>query len=97
MHASRGNIAVSDLLDFQRHQLVLLANVEQWRQQRSLLMQEKTRRDATLVGSQQKVKSFENLREFQQSEAQRLEAARLQTRLDEWTTTRLASPQGDDR
>ena len=86
--ASTGNVAVSNLLDFQRHQLVLMGNIQFLTQQRSTLLQEKQRRESKLMKAQQAVKSFENLSEQQQNEALRLENERLQSRLDEWSNTR---------
>lgn len=86
--ASTGNVAVSNLLDFQRHQLVLMGNIQFLTQQRSTLLQEKQRRESKLMKAQQAVKSFENLSEQQQNEARRLENERLQSRLDEWSNTR---------
>ena len=44
--ASTGNVTIGNLLDFQRHQLVLLGNIQFLSQQRATLMQEKTRRDS---------------------------------------------------
>lgn len=92
--ASTGNVAVGNLLDFQRHQLVLIGNSQHLRQQISTLEQEKTRREIKLTKAQQAVKSFEKLREQQDEEAQRQEALRLQTRLDEWSNTRVISEKG---
>ncbi|MDZ4851534.1 MAG: flagellar FliJ family protein [Pirellulaceae bacterium] len=86
--ASTGNVAVSNLLDFQRHQLVLMGNIQFLTQQRSTLLQEKQRRESKLMKAQQAMKSFENLSEQQQNEAQRLGNERLQSRLDEWSNTR---------
>lgn len=90
-NASTGNVAVSGLLDLQRHQLVLIGNTQHLKQQISTLEQEKTRRDIKLMKAQQAVKSFEKLREQQQTESQRQEAMRLQSRLDEWSNTRVVS------
>jgi flagellar biosynthesis chaperone FliJ len=93
-HASTGNLTVSNLLDFQRHQLVLLGNSNYLKQQRSTLEQEKARRDSKLIKAQQAVRSFEKLREQQQLESLQQEANRLQSRLDEWSNTRAISDKG---
>jgi flagellar protein FliJ len=93
-NASTGNVAVNSLLDLQRHQLILIGNTQHLLQQISTLEQEKTRREIKLMKAQQAVKSFEKLREQQQEEAQRQEALRLQSRLDEWSNTRVVSEKG---
>ncbi len=90
-NASTGNVAVSSLLDLQRHQLILIGNTQHLKQQISTLAQEKARREIKLMKAQQAVKSFEKLREQQQEEAKRQEALRLQSRLDEWSNTRVVS------
>ena len=89
--ASVGNVLVGDLMDFQRHQLVLMGNIQFLSQQKSTLVQEKIRRDFKLMKAQQAVKSFENLSDQQQAESQRIEAERLQSRLDEWSNTRVVT------
>jgi len=89
--ASTGNVAIGSLMDFQRHQLILMGNIQYLSQQRSTLLQEKTRRDIKLMKAQQAVKSFENLSEQQNAEFKKIEAERLQSRLDEWSNTRVVS------
>jgi flagellar FliJ protein len=93
-NASTGYVAVSSLLDLQRHQLILIGNTQHLKQQISTLEQEKTRREIKLMKAQQAVKSFEKLREQQQEEAKQQEALRLQSRLDEWSNTRVVSEKG---
>ncbi len=93
-NASTGNVAVSSLLDFQRHQLILIGNTQHLKQQISTLEQERTRREIKLTKAQQAVKSFEKLRAQQEEESQREEALRLQSRLDEWSNTRVVSEKG---
>jgi flagellar export protein FliJ len=83
--ASQGSIAIADLMEIQRHELVLSANVQYFQQQRGKLVQEKERREHRLMKAQQAVKAIEKLHEqHQQAEAHR-EAQQLQIRLDEWS------------
>ena len=93
-HSSTGKVAISSLLDLQRHQLILIGHTQHLKQQRSTLEQERTRREITLTKAQQAVKSFEKLQEQQQAESIRIEAHRLQSRLDEWSNTRVVADKG---
>lgn len=86
-----GTVAVAQLMEIQRHQLMLLGNVQYLNQQRGKLIQEKTRRDYALLKAQQALKSLEKLREKRLSEAETIEAASVQSRLDEWSNTRVVS------
>ncbi len=88
-----GSVAVGQLMEIQRHQLMLLGNVQYLNQQRSKLLQEKTRREYTLLKAQQALKSLEKLREKRLTEAETIAAAAVQSRLDEWSNTRAVARQ----
>ncbi len=86
--ASYGTIAVGQLMEIQRHQLMLLGNVQYLNQQRGKLLQEKTRRDFALLKAQQALKSLEKLKEKRINEETFRDAQLAQGRLDEWANTR---------
>jgi flagellar export protein FliJ len=93
--ASVGNIAVGQLMEIQRHQLMLFGNIQYLNHQRGKLLQEKSRRDHALLKAQQALKSLEKLRERRLSEAEIHDALRVQSRLDEWSNTRSVSNRTD--
>ncbi len=86
--ALRGTVAVGQLMEIQRHQLMLLGNVQYINQQRGKLLHEKTRRDSALLKAQQALKSLEKLKEKQKADDEFRAAALMQSRLDEWANTR---------
>jgi flagellar protein FliJ len=86
-----GSVAVTTLTDIQRHQLILLGNIQHLNQQRATLLQEKNRRDHILLKAQQALKSLEKLRDKRLDAVQAHEAQMVQNRLDEWANTRVAS------
>lgn len=93
--ALRGTVSVGQLMEIQRHQLMLLGNVQYINQQRGKLLHEKTRRDSALLKAQQALKSLEKLKEKQKADDEFRAAALMQSRLDEWANTRaIIRPSG---
>jgi flagellar export protein FliJ len=91
--ALHGTIAVGQLMEIQRHQLILIGNVQYLNQQRGKLLQEKTRRDFALLKAQQALKSLEKLKEKRDGEEKFRDAKLAQGRLDEWANTRVIAQQ----
>lgn len=89
--ALSGSIAVAALMEIQRHQLILLGQIQYLSQQRGKLVQEEERRQAKLVKAQQALKSMEKLAEKHVDELQQKESKSMQSRLDEWSNTRAIS------
>ena len=90
MQASHGAVNLHQILEAQRFQMVLSAQLDQIADHQSKLKQELERREFTLLKTQQAVKSLEKLRE-QRDEAAEIHAlAKQQERLDEWASIRHA-------
>jgi len=85
---SQGNISIRELTEIQRYQLVLLGQIQHLQGQRATLIDEQNRREAVLLKAQQSLKSLQKLHEQYRQEALVIDAARLQSRLDEWSNTR---------
>jgi flagellar export protein FliJ len=85
--ALQGAVAITSLLGIQRHQLILLGNIQYLSQQRGKLLQESHRREYRLMKTQQAVKSMEKLQERYRLEALARDDKLLQSRLDEWSNT----------
>jgi len=85
---SQGNISIRELTEIQRYQLVLLGQIQYLQGQRATLIDEQNRREAVLLKTQQSLKSLQKLHEQYRQEALVIDAARLQSRLDEWSNTR---------
>ena len=85
---SQGNISIRELTEIQRYQLVLLGQIQHLQGQRATLVDEQNRREAVLLKAQQSLKSLQKLHEQYRQEALVIDAARLQSRLDEWSNTR---------
>ena len=85
---SQGNISIRELTEIQRYQLVLLGQIQHLQGQRATLIDEQNRREAVLLKTQQSLKSLQKLHEQYRQEALVIDAARLQSRLDEWSNTR---------
>lgn len=85
---SQGNISIRELTEIQRYQLVLLGQIQHLQGQRATLIDEQNRREAVLLKAQQSLKSLQKLHEQYRQEAMTIDAARLQSRLDEWSNTR---------
>ncbi len=88
--ASYGNVLLTQLLDAQRYQLVLAAQSSQLQQNLQTLQDELGRRRDVLIQRQQAVKSLEKFREQRSKEAEKIELARNQSRLDEWSNIKFA-------
>lgn len=91
-----GSIELNPLMEVQRYQLLLIGQIQYLKQQRETLDGEQKRREAVLVKAQQAVKSFEKLEEHQREQNAKVEAERLQSRLDEWSNTRSAVKKNGD-
>lgn len=88
--ASHGAVNLHQILDAQRFQMVLAAQLDQIMDHQGKLKQELERREFTLLKAQQAVKSLEKLRE-QRDEVEVTHAlAKQQERLDEWASIRHA-------
>ena len=85
---SQGNISIRELTEIQRYQLVLLGQIQHLQGQRATLIDEQNRREAVLLKAQQSLKSLQKLHEQYRQKALVIDAARLQSRLDEWSNTR---------
>jgi flagellar export protein FliJ len=98
--ASHGAINLRQLLDAQRFQMILNAQVQQLDQNLNELSAELGRREAVLLRCQQNVKSLEKLKEQRAEAAATLALAKQQERTDEWSSVRYASDiqssEGDD-
>jgi flagellar export protein FliJ len=88
--ASAGAIDLRRLLDAQRFQMILLAQVQQLDDNLGKLGQELERREALLLKSQQAVKSLEKLRDQRIESAETLALLKQQERTDEWSSVRHA-------
>jgi flagellar export protein FliJ len=88
--ASAGAIDLRRLLDAQRFQMILLAQVQQLDDHLSKLNQELERREASLLKCQQSVKSLEKLRDQRIESAETLALLKQQERTDEWSSVRHA-------
>jgi flagellar export protein FliJ len=88
--AIQGTIALTQVLEAQRYQLVLAAQVSQILENMSVLNQERQRREAVLLKCQQAIKSLEKLRTQRSNAADTLALAKQQDRLDEWSSIRHA-------
>ncbi len=78
-------------LDAQRYQMYLDSRVAGLQGQVGLIDQEIERRRAALVKCEQAVRSLEKLQDHQRSEWMAAEAARAQSRLDQWSSFRYWS------
>ncbi len=88
--ASQGTVNMRNILDTQRFQMTLLAQVQQIDQHLGELRQELQRRELALVHCQQEVKSLEKLREQRREEAESRSLLQQQERTDEWASIRFA-------
>lgn len=88
--ASQGAIAIQQVLEAQRFQMVLAAQESQIKQNLGLLHQELERRESALLKCQQSVKSLEKLKSQRFAAADTLAMAKQQERLDEWSSIRHA-------
>ena len=85
-----GSIDISSLLDWQRYEMQLDAHRRTLLERKEILDAERARRDAELLRCQQALKAVETLQERHAQRARERAAKLLQSRLDEWSTTRLA-------
>jgi flagellar export protein FliJ len=88
--ASSGAIDLRRLLDAQRFQMVLAAQVQQLDEHLGKLQQELERREASLLKCQQAVKSLEKLRDQRIESAETFALLKQQERTDEWSSVRHA-------
>ena len=88
--ASHGAVNLHQILDAQRFQMVLAAQLDQIADHQSKLKQELERREFTLLKTQQAVKSLEKLKEQRDHAAEVHALAKQQERLDEWASIRHA-------
>lgn len=88
--ASHGAVNLYQILDAQRFQMVLAAQLDQIADHQSKLKQELERREFTLLKTQQAVKSLEKLKEQRDHAAEVHALAKQQERLDEWASIRHA-------
>lgn len=88
--ASLGAINLQSILDTQRFQMVLGAQVQQIDNHLGTLNQELQRREAQLLKCQQAVKSLEKLRDQRTESAELLALQKQQERTDEWASVRFA-------
>jgi flagellar export protein FliJ len=93
--ASHGAVNLHQILDAQRFQMVLAAQMEQIADHQSKLKQELERREFTLLKAQQAVKSLEKLRDQRDAAAEVHALAKQQERLDEWASVRHAMAIGN--
>ncbi|MCU0715062.1 MAG: flagellar export protein FliJ [Pirellula sp.] len=97
--ASVGAMNLQSILDTQRFQMVLGAQVQQIENHLGTLNQELQRREAQLLKCQQAVKSLEKLRDQRAEAAETLILQKQQERTDEWASVRFAmdiQSQSDD-
>ncbi|XZE32774.1 flagellar export protein FliJ [Pirellulaceae bacterium SH501] len=97
--ASVGAVNLQSILDTQRFQMVLGAQVQQIDNHLGTLNQELQRRESQLLKCQQAVKSLEKLRDQREESAETLALQRQQERTDEWASVRFAmdiQSQSDD-
>ena len=92
---SQGKISIRELTEIQRYQIVLQGQIQHLQGQRATLLEEQNVREAALLKTQQSLKSLQKLQEHHRQEELSIDAARLQSRLDEWSNTRtvLEGPQ----
>jgi flagellar export protein FliJ len=88
--ASSGAVDLRGLLDAQRFQMILIAQVQQLDEHLGKLNQELERREALLLKCQQAVKSLEKLRDQRTESAEILALLKQQERTDEWSSVRHA-------
>ncbi len=88
--ASHGMIAIRQILDAQRYQLILEAQAAEIADHQGKLQQELERRQHQLVRAQQSVKSLEKLRDQRAKAEDTLALAKQQERLDEWASVRYS-------
>ncbi len=88
--SSFGAINLHQILDAQRYQMVLAAQLAQIADHKGKLNQELERRQFALMQSQKAVKSLEKLRDQSSQSADLHALARQQERLDEWSSIRHA-------
>jgi flagellar export protein FliJ len=88
--ASHGAVNLYQILDAQRFQMVLAAQLDQIADHQSKLKQELERREFTLLKTQQAVKSLEKLKEQRDHATEVHALAKQQERLDEWASIRHA-------
>lgn len=88
--ASNGAIQLQGILDAQRFQMVIGAQVNHLDHQLGQLRQELERREIALLKCQQSVKSLEKLRDQRVEAAETLALSKQQERLDEWSSVRHA-------
>jgi flagellar protein FliJ len=89
--ATQGTFDLRQVLDAQRFQMILAAQLEQLNDQLGKLNQELERRQAILLRYQIAVKSLEKLRDQRNHSAEQSALAKQQERLDEWSSVRFAS------
>lgn len=97
--ASQGAMNLQSILDTQRFQMVLGAQVQQIDNHLGTLHQELQRREALLLKCQQGVKSLEKLRDQREESEEVLALQKQQERTDEWASVRFAmdiQSQSDD-
>ncbi len=88
--SSIGNVPVSSLIDIQRFQIQLVMQVQSMREKELLLLEEATKREKTLLLCQQNLKAMELLEEHHQLKVKASSERALQSRLDEWSNTRVS-------
>lgn len=88
--ASFGNVNMQSILDAQRFQMLLAAQVQQLDDHLGKLNQELQRRESKLLECQQGVKSLEKLKQHQEENWLASENNRMQMQTDEWASVRFA-------
>ncbi len=91
---STGSLHVSELLDSQRYEMQLGLQLQAMGEKMQILESEKAKREAKLLLAQQNLKSIELLEEKHWQDLQAFDARALQSRLDEWTTTKVGREKG---
>ena len=88
--SSQGAVNMQNILESQRFQMLLMAQVQQLDDHLGKLQQELERRESVLLQAQQSVKSLEKLRDQKIEKYQSAENHRMQERTDEWASVRFA-------
>lgn len=89
IQSSGGTIQTQRILESQRYQLHLLAQVKVLREKIDLIGQECERRKQILVQREQEVRAMEKLRMAQFAQWEHIQTVRQQHRLDEWAGYRF--------
>lgn len=89
--SSLGTVNMQTILDSQRYQMLLTAQVQQLDDHLGKLRQELERREAALLSRQQDVKSLEKLRDQKQERWEQEQNVQMQQKTDEWASVRFAT------